>query len=137
MSEHTAEFEITCPRCNRPAVSLTMAGFAACSNAHVWRLESFRVQDEACEAALDGYLPGFSWGEVWAFREGWKAAINHHLSGAPDIAIPAGYTRRKADEIIKENDLYWNGSEFVEVPKVREFVGEVGERKTPIIYRTG
>ena len=57
---------------------------------------------------------------------------------APEFAaIPKGYTRRGPDEIIKTNDLYFNGQTYVEVPKVPAFVGTVGDRPEPIIYRTG
>jgi hypothetical protein len=53
------------------------------------------------------------------------------------VAIPQGYARRGPDEIIKTNDLYFNGRTYVEVPKVPEFAGKVGDRPEPIVYAAG
>lgn len=53
------------------------------------------------------------------------------------VAIPEGYARRGPDEIIKTNDLYFDGRTYVEVPKVPEFAGKVGDRPEPIVYASG
>ena len=52
--------------------------------------------------------------------------------------IPNGFAPRTAQETIKETDLYWDGEQWTNVPKTREFTGQVGtQRDTPIIYITG
>lgn len=51
------------------------------------------------------------------------------------VAIPNGFARRGPEETIRTNDLYFDGTKYSEVPKVREYCGKVGNRTTPIIYR--
>lgn len=49
--------------------------------------------------------------------------------------LPRGYRPVKPDESIKENDLYWNGTDFVNVLQEREFCGLAGQVSQLIIRR--
>lgn len=49
--------------------------------------------------------------------------------------VPEGYRLVRKNEIIKENDQYWNGTEYVQVPKENQFVGYAD--RGHIIIRAG
>lgn len=53
------------------------------------------------------------------------------------IKIPYGYKLRGPDEIIKENDLFWDEGDWVNVPKTRSFCGPAVNSGKFIIYAQG